>query len=522
VPYKQIAFDKDAREKLLKGASYVDKAVGSTLGPRSSYVAIDRGYDMWVIKDGVNVARQIHLKDLRENAGVRLIREAANKTVDAVGDGTTATVILAYAMMEESNKMISSGIHAMSLRQGLESGADKILKRLDQIKVPVKTIEEKIQIATISANGDSELGKMIGETIDRIGADGVLTVEESKSAETYVELQEGMQFDKGYISPYFITDDSRMEATVEDTKILITDMNLSNINLLLPLLEKVGAQGRNLVVIAQDVADSALASFILTKKNGGMNLNAVQATGVGQKMKDFLQDIAILTGGKVITEDMAQRFDEVTVADLGTADRVTSTKDATIIVGGKGDKKLIQDRIKSIRAQLERDEGSDFEIEKLRERIAKLTNGVAVVNVGGNTEIEMKERKERADDAISSTQAAVLEGIVAGGEVVYLTAREVLDRKDPAEAILYNALVKPFERLYTNAGYTSYDMIPLLMNRKITEGVDMLDGKLKDMFKAGIIDAVSVPKAAIKNAVSVAIQVITSNTLIVDEPEVKK
>lgn len=513
----QILYNQKARARLLKGTEAIAKAVGSTLGPRGQNVAIDRGYDMQVVHDGVTVAKSIELKDPFANAGVRIVREAANKQVDEVGDGTTVVTILAFAIIRQCMQVIATGVNPMSLRSGLEGGVVKLLKELDKLSKPVKTEAEKILVATISAE-DAELGKMVGEIIHKVGADGIVTVEESSYAESFVEHQEGMQFDKGWFVPYFVTDPARMEATVEDSFVVITDQELANINELLPLLNKITQVTKNVTFIAPDFKASALQSFVATKLNGGMNLNCVQAPLLGQKQKDFLQDLAILTGGIVITTDAGMRWDSIELSQLGKAHRITSTKDATIVVGGQGDKEAITERIESIKSQLSRAEGSAFEIEKLKERIAKLSSGVAVIKVGGHTEVEMKERKERALDAVAATKAAVEAGIVVGGETVFLHIREKLDReKNFAENLLYQALEQPFRKLVENAGLDAGQMIERLSTKAYGCGVDVTDGTIKDFWQAGIIDPVKVPKAAIKNAVSVAVQLMTTGAVIVPE-----
>ncbi len=518
---KIISFNQTAQEKLVRGIDILHDAVSSTLGPQGQNVMIDNGYEVVVIHDGVKVARAIELEDAEENAGVRVLRQAANKQVQEVGDGTTAVVILGAAIIKECLKITATGVNPMSLRRGLEEGSEMLLKQLDTIAIPVKTLAQKIQVATVSAE-DKRLGKIIGETVEKMGVDGVITVEESKGADTYVEYQEGMQFDGGYISPYFVTNPDRMEATSEDCFILITDQAIVNWPDLLPLLERVLKITKNLVVIAPDVTDSALASFIVNKVQGNLNVVCVKAPLFGEKQKEFLQDIAIMTGGTLISEATGQHFDTIEIKQLGRAARVTAVKDATMIVGGQGSKEEIKDRINAIQSQLDRAEGSDFEQVKLKERIAKLSGGVAVLKVGGETEVEMKERFERADDAVHATQAAVSEGIVPGGETAYFQARKILngtDEKDLGYNILYKALERPFHILLKNAGM---DAARFDTSLKGNEGVDVIDGQVKDMIKSGIIDPVRIPKSAIKNAVSVAIQIMTTNVLITNKKEEKK
>lgn len=517
---KQILFGLDARQKLLEGSRILTDAVASTLGPRGQNVAIDRGYDILVVHDGVTVAKAIDSNDATQNAGIRLVREAANKQVDEVGDGTTVVTILANAIIEECLKATAIGINAMSLRRGLENASHYLVDQLDKLATPVKTLQETIQVATISAE-DPELGKLVGEILYKIGVEGIVTVDESKAAETYVEHQIGMQFDKGYIAYEFINNPQRNESTIENASILICDRNIVNFTELVPLFDKLQkATIRNLVVIAPDVTDSALTSLVLTKLQGGANVNAIRAPLYGDKQKAFLQDIAVLTGATVISENAGMKLESAEIIHLGKAQRVTSTKDATIIVGGAGHQSIIEERVQSIRAEFERQEGSAYEMEKLRERIAKLSGGVAVIKVGGHTEVEMKERKERAIDAVAATQAAMEEGIVPGGEVSYLLASESLTTTENAEQILFTAIKRPFMKLVENAGMDGGQMLERLLASKIRNaGVDVTDGKIKDMIKSGIIDPVKVPKSAIRNAVSVAIQVMTTNVVITEEPK---
>ncbi len=512
----KVTFGNEATKKLLEGIKILTDAVGTTLGPRGRNVSIDRDYEVVSIHDGVTVANEIDLKDKIPAIGAKILKQAAQKQVEEVGDGTTAVIILSNAIIQEAHKIIATGVNPMSLRADLERGRDKVLKSLTSVAIPINTLEEKVQIATISAE-DPALGKMIGETINQVGTEGVVTVEESKSSETLVEHQDGMQFENGFISFEFITDPVKLEATIENADILISERNVTNILELKPFLDKYTLQGRNLVVLAPDVTDSALHSFVLTKLNGGMNLLCVKAPSFGAKQKDWLQDIAILTGATVVSEAASMRFENLEPSILGKADRVTSNKDTTIIVGGKGDKTALGERIDALKLQLEK-EDSEFEQEKLRERIAKLTGGVAVIKVGGHTQVEMKERKERAIDAVAATKAAVEEGVTPGGEVVYLHARKELDLNNIGEKILFNALEKPFVKLLSNAGLSSEVKLNELNQTVITKnegfGVDVTDGEIKNLLKAGIIDPVKVAKSAINNAVSVAVQLISIDAVI--------
>ena len=513
--YTEILFDKDATDALLEGARVLAKAVSTTLGPKGRNVAIDRIGDKIVLHDGVEVAKAIHLQDKHQDMGVHILREAARKTVDSVGDGTTVTIILANAILQEAMKIVSAGENPMTIRKSLEAAKDAVLKYLDSIAKPVKTLEEKIQVATISAE-DEQLGELIAKTIDDMGINGIVTVDESKSSETVVEKQTGMQFDKGYISPYFITDPGKMEATVEEPYILIGDKNLSIGQHLTTFLEAFSQVSNKLVVIAPDVADSALQVLVVNKVRGIGSILAVKAPLFGEKQKSMLQDMCVLTGATLVSEDAGMSWQNVTLEMAGHADRITSTVDSTLIVGGKGDKKLIDERVESLREALKKEQ-SPFEQEKLRERIAKLSNGVAIIRVGGDTEVEMKERKERVKDSVLATKAAIEEGIVPGGEIALLNARNVLeDDNSLGGKILSNALLAPFKKLVENAGYDAGEMMARLKNyNDITVGFDVNDGGFKPMLEAGIIDPKKVVSCAVRNSISVAIAIMTIGCSIV-------
>ena len=509
--YTDIKFDTDASEKLLKGIKTLAKAVSSTLGPKGRNVAIDRLGDYIVLHDGVETAKAIHLQDKHEDLGAKILKEAAKKTVDECGDGTTATIILAEAIVTECMKIVAAGENPMTIRRSLEEARDKVLTYLDSIAKPIKTLEEKIQVATISAE-DERLGELIAKTIDDMGVDGIVTVDESKSAETIVEKQTGMQFDKGYISPYFVTDPGKMEATVEEPYILIGDKNLSVGQHLTTFLEEFSKVSNKLVVIAPDVTDTALQVLVVNKVRGIGSISAVKAPLFGEKQKSILQDMCVLTGATLISDDAGMSWQNAILEMAGQADRITSTVDSTLIVGGKGDIQLIGERIKSLKEALKKEQ-SAFEQEKLRERIAKLTNGVAIIRVGGDTEIEMKERKERVKDAVLATKAAVEEGIVSGGEIALLDARAVLEDSLGAK-ILKNALEAPFKKLLNNAGMRSDYWIEHIAD-KPGVGVDLSDNKPRNLMEAGIVDPVKVCKYAVKNAVSTAIQIMTVGVTIV-------
>lgn len=494
------------QEELLKGTQLLSDVVGMTIGPRGLAAAIDRGFDTWVITDGVNTARQVQLENKVQNLGVRILREAAIRTVDESGDGTSATIVLGHAIFAECYKMMSAGINPMSLRKGLEDNSKLLIKELARVSQPVSSLEQTIQVASVSAE-DTDLGELIAVTYEKIGKDGILTVEESKTSETTVDYQEGMQFDSGYLSPYFVTDPNRMVSTIEDAYVFITDYALTAMQPMTPMLEKIASVTRNVVFISPEVGGSVLPSMIATRINGGMNVLCINAPIMGSMQKEFLQDMAVLTGGRLISEGAGMKLEDVTPEDFGRARRVTSTKSSTEIVGGKGLKDVIKERAKSLKEQLKGTNLSDYEREKIKERIAKLSNGVAVLKVGGQTEVEMKERRERALDAVAATKAALEEGIVPGGEITYLHLRKILDTDDFAAKILYNALEQPFKRLIQNAGYDAGNLLAKLEAVKdYGHGFDVTDGKLKHMFKKGIVDPAKVIRNTIENSVSVGIQ----------------
>jgi chaperonin GroEL len=517
----QLIFNEKARAKLLKGVNLLADAVAMTLGPRGRNVAIAKCtpkgevYERKVVDDGVGVAKAIDLKDEFESMGAALIRESAQKQVDEVGDGTTAVIILAREIVNQCIAQIAKGINPMELRLRLEEDTKKLIKKLEKLARPIKSIEDKMQVATISSK-DPEIGKLIADTYEKVGVDGVITVEESKMAETVVEHQEGMQFDKGYVSLYFITNPQTMTATLEETYVLVTDMTLSNFMDLVPFLkDQFLPKAKVLTVIAPEFTNDVLPSFIQNKIDGHFLSLCVTAPSFGQNMKNTLEDIAILTGGKFISADVGYSLKDLKFEDLGQAKRITSSKSETIIVGGRGDKQMIKDRIEQIKKQIE-DEEVEFDREKLKERLGKLSNGIAVIKVGGQTEIEMKERWERATDAVSATRCAIKDGVVAGGEVVYLNIRNIV--KD--NPILYHALKKPFLQLLENSGLDNNEIMFNINNPVLELGVDVTDGKVKNMVEAGIVDPMSVAKQAILNSVSVAIQIMICGAIIV--PEIKE
>ncbi len=525
---KDLKYAEKARSKLKKGVNAVAKAVATTLGPKGRNVALDRKWGApSVVHDGVTVAKEIELKDPFTNMGAQLVKEAASKTNDDTGDGTTTATILTQAIVEEGIKHITAGRNPMFLKKGVEKATAQVIKDIKKQARPVKG-DEITQVATI-ASADPEIGKKIADALDRVGPDGVVTVEEGKGLELEIEYKEGMEFDSGFASPYFVTNPDRMEASIENPHILITDQKISSVSDFLPFLENLVKVSKNLVIIADEVEGEALATLVVNKLRGTFNVLAVKAPGFGDRRKEMLGDIAILTGGTVISEDMGRKLETVKVEDLGQAERITADKDNTIIVGGKGKKSLIEARIKQIKNEIQVSD-SEFDREKLEERLAKLSGGVAVINVGAATEVEMKEKQERVKDAVGATKAAIEEGIVPGGGVVLLEASlnltpdAIKAKPDSDEAvgvkILKAALKKPIWYLAQNAGKDGNVVIgDLLKKGKKGVGLDVVSGQHVDMIKAGIIDPVKVTRSALQNAVSVAVMILTTECLITDLPE---
>jgi chaperonin GroEL len=531
---KILKFDIEAREKLLKGINTLAEAVATTLGPKGRNVAIDKKWGApQVVHDGVTVAKEIELEDPFENMGAQLLKEAASKTNDIAGDGTTTATILAQAITQEGLKNIQAGANPMILRRGIEAAVNALVLELKTMSKKITTPEETTQVATVSAQND-EIGKLISEALSKVGKDGVVTVEEGKTVDMSVDYKEGMEFDKGYQSPYFATDTDRMEASLEDPYILITDKKISNMQELLPFLEKFVQVSKTLVIIAEEVEGEALATLILNKLRGSFQVLAVSAPGFGDRRKASLEDIAILTGGTVISEETGRKLDSTEIEDLGRAARVTSTKDSTLIVDGKGNKKIIEGRIAQIRREIEKTD-SEFDKEKLQERLAKLTGGVAVINVGAATEVEMKEKKERVIDAVAATKAAIEEGIVPGGEVALIYASRIaLDKvnlSSPEEQlgvdIIRTACEKPLRKLVQNSTGKDgewvlrriTDQFELGKRKNINFGYDVSSDDIVDMISKGIIDPVKVTRTALQNAASVATMIMTTEVLITDKPE---
>ena len=531
---KQLVFSEDARRKLKRGIDTVATAVSTTLGPKGRNVAIDKKFGApTVTHDGVTVAKEIELDDPFENMGAQLFKEAAVKTNDIAGDGTTTATVLAQHMVHEGLKNVAAGANPMLLKQGIEAGTQALANKIRGMAIAIDSFDEIASVASISAQ-DAEIGKLIATVMDKVGKDGVITVEESKLLEFETEYVEGMQFDRGYISPYFVTDAEHMEAVIEDAYILIHDKKISSAQDILPVLEKLVQIGRkNLVIIAEDVDGEALATLILNKLRGMINALAIKAPGFGDRRKAMLQDIATLTGGQVITEEVGRKLDSVQISDLGRAGKVVSTKDDTTVVDGKGDEAAINGRVEQIKVEIS-NSTSDYDKEKLQERLAKLAGGVAVIRVGAATEVELKEKKHRVEDALSATRAAVEEGIVPGGGVALINALPALDDvKTPAGDvstgvnILRVALEAPMRKIAENAGMNG-DVIIQNVRRLQDEkgdpqlGYNVMTGEYLNMVKAGIIDPAKVTRGALENAASIAAMILTTEALVTDMPEEKK
>ncbi len=531
---KQVIFNEQARAALKHGVDTLALAVKTTLGPRGRNVAMGKKWGApSVTHDGVTVAKEVELKDPFQNMGAQLLKEAASKTNDVAGDGTTTATVLAQAMIDEGLKLVAAGANPMILKRGLDKGREALVARIKEQSITLKSRDEIRQVATISAQ-DPEIGELLATIMDKIGHDGVVTIEEGKGTTLEYELVEGMQFDRGYISPYFVTDSSRMEAVIDEPYILITDKKISAVNDLLPILEAVLATGKkDLVIIAEDVDGEALATLVVNKMRGTLNALAVKAPGFGDRRKAMLQDIAILTGGTVISEEVGRKLDSAKVQDLGRARRVKSDKDNTVIVEGFGDKQAIQGRIRQLKQQIETTT-SDYDREKLQERVAKLSGGVAVIKVGAPTEPALKERKARVEDALNATRAAVEEGIVPGGGIALLNAIPALDNVQTqfeeermALNILRRALEEPLRQLAINAGEDGSVVVNQVRTHQREHnnpnyGFDVMTGKYVDLMQAGIIDPAKVVRTALENAVSVAGIVLTTDALITDAPEPKK
>jgi chaperonin GroEL len=524
---KDVYFASDARDRMLRGVNTLANAVKVTLGPKGRNVIIEKSFGApRSTKDGVTVAKEIELSDKFENLGAQLIREVASKTNDKAGDGTTTATVLAQAIVTEGLKSVAAGMNPMDLKRGVDKAVAKVVEEIKNSSRKVTTNAEISQVGTISANGDTEVGEMIARAMDKVGNEGVITVEEAKTAETELDVVEGMQFDRGYLSPYFITNAEKMEADLEEPMILLFEKKLSSLQPLLPVLEAVVQSGRPLLIIAEDVEGEALATLVVNKLRGGLRVAAVKAPGFGDRRKAMLEDIAILTGGQLISEDLGIKLENVTLDMLGKAKKVTITKDDTTLVDGAGEKSGIEGRIAQIKKQIE-DTTSDYDKEKLQERLAKLAGGVAVVRVGGSTEVEVKEKKDRVDDALNATRAAVEEGIVPGGGVALLKASKVLDGfkgdnddQEAGVAIVRRALQAPIRQIAENAGVEGSIVVgKVLENASPTFGFNAQTEEYVDMVKAGVIDPAKVVRTALQDAASVAGLMITTEAAIVEAPK---
>tara|TARA_B100001013_G_scaffold62525_1_gene32670 strand:+ start:2043 stop:3683 length:1641 start_codon:yes stop_codon:yes gene_type:complete len=522
---KEIAYDIQARATLKKGVDKLANAVRVTLGPKGRNVVIEKKFGSPAItKDGVTVAKEIDLEDQLENVGAQMLKEVASKTSDIAGDGTTTATVLAQSIIAEGLKNVTAGANPMEIKKGIDLAKDSVIEFISKISKDIPDSNQIAQVATISANDDQEIGSKIAEAMDKVGKDGVITVEESKTAETYLEFVEGMQFDRGYLSPYFVTNSDSMEADLEDPYVLVHDKKISNMKDLLPLLEKVVQAGKPILIIAEDIEGEALATLVVNKLRGTFKVLAVKAPGFGDRRKAMLEDIAILTGATVISEEQGYKLENATLEYLGSCKKVVSDKDNTTLVNGSGGKNAIKARVNEIRVQIEKTT-SDYDKEKLQERLAKLSGGVAVLNVGAATEVEMREKKARVDDALHATRAAVEEGIVAGGGVALLRASLQLDgiKATASEKvgvdIMKRALEGPIRQICENAGLEASIIVQKVLEGKDDFGFDARDEKYVNMFKAGIIDPAKVARVAVENAASIAGLLLTTEVAITEKPE---
>ncbi len=523
---KEIKYDSKAREAILKGVNALANAVKVTLGPKGRNVIIEKSFGSPVItKDGVTVAKEIELEDKFENMGAQMVKEVASKTSDVAGDGTTTATILAQAIYTEGSKLVAAGINPMALKRGIDKAVDVIVGELRNLSKPTKDQKEIAQVGTISANNDETIGNIIAEAMDKVGKEGVITVEEAKSMETSLDVVEGMQFDRGYTSPYFVTDAEKMECVLEDPYILIHEKKISNMKDLLPLLEQIAKMGKPLMIISEDVEGEALATLVVNKLRGTLQCCAVKAPGFGERRKAMLEDIAILTGGQMVAEDLGIKLENISLNDLGRAKRIVVDKDTTTIVDGAGTKDKIEARVKQIRTQIE-ETSSDYDREKLQERLAKLIGGVAVINVGAATETEMKEKKARVEDALNATRAAVEEGIVAGGGTAYircLAALDSLKAEDDDEQhginIIRRSVEEPLRQIANNAGHEGSIIVERVKSETGSVGFNAAKGEFEDLLEAGIIDPTKVSRTALQNAASVSGLLLTTEAMIAEKPQ---
>lgn len=526
---KQLLFDEEARRSLMRGVDALANAVKVTLGPRGRNVVIDKKFGPpTIINDGVTIAKEIELEDPFENMGAQIVKEVATKTNDVAGDGTTTATVLAQAMVKEGLKNVTSGANPMLIKRGIEKAVNEIVAHIKSEAKQIKGKEEIAQVATISANNDNEIGELISDAMEKVGKEGVITVEEAKSLETNLSLVEGMQFDRGYISPYFVTNADSMTAELEDALVLLYEKKISNMKELLPVLEKIAQTGKPFIIIAEDIESEALATLVLNKMRGVLNVCAVKAPGFGDRRKAMLEDIAILTGGQVISEDLGMKLENATLEQLGKAKKITIDKENTTIVEGGGKKGEVQARVSVIKKQIEETD-SDYDREKLQERLAKLSGGVAVINIGAATEVEMKEKKARVEDALSATRAAVEEGVIPGGGITYLHAQAKLDSLKLENAdeqvgvnIVKRAIEEPIRMIAANAGLDGSVVAIEAKKQKGNMGFNALTNEWVDMLKTGIIDPAKVSRSALQNAASIASQVLTAEVIITDIPEPEK
>ncbi len=526
---KDVRFSSDARDRMLRGVDILNNAVKVTLGPKGRNVIIDKSYGApRITKDGVTVAKEIELEDKFENMGAQMVREVASKTNDLAGDGTTTATVLAAAIMREGLKLVAAGMNPMDLKRGIDIAVTAVVKDVERRAKKVQSSEEIAQIGTIASNGDKSIGRMIAEAMKKVGNEGVITVEEAKTAETELDVVEGMQFDRGYLSPYFITNAEKMVAELEDPYILIHEKKLSSLQAMLPILEAVVQSGKPLLIVAEDIDGEALATLVVNKLRGGLKVAAVKAPGFGDRRKAMLEDIAVLTGGQMIAEDLGIKLENVTLAMLGRAKRVRIEKENTTLIDGVGKKADIQARIAQIKAQVE-ETTSDYDREKLQERLAKLTGGVAVIRVGGSTEVEVKEKKDRVDDAMHATRAAVEEGIVPGGGVALLRAKAAIGKLSDENAdvqsginIVLKALEAPIRQISENSGVEGSIVVgKVLANKSATFGFDAQSEQYVDMLEAGIVDPAKVVRVALQDAASVAGLMITTEAMVAETPPKK-
>ena len=522
---KEVKFGSEARDKMLKGVDILADAVKVTLGPKGRNVVLDKAFGApRTTKDGVSVAKEIELEDKFENMGAQMVREVASRTNDVAGDGTTTATVLTQAIVREGHKAVAAGMNPMDLKRGIEQAAAAALADIEKRSKKVKSNEEISQVGTISANGEAEIGSMIAEAMDKVGNEGVITVEEAKGLDSDLDVVEGMQFDRGYLSPYFITNADKMTAELEDPLILLHEAKLSNLQSMVPILEAVVQASRPLLIIAEDIEGEALATLVVNKLRGGLKIAAVKAPGFGDRRKAMLEDIAILTGGQVVSEDLGIKLENVTLDMLGTAKRVNITKDESVVVDGAGSKKDIESRVGQIRAQIE-NTTSDYDREKLQERVAKLAGGVAVLKVGGATEVEVKERKDRVDDALNATRAAVEAGIVPGGGTALLLATQAVDKESSENAdiqsginIIRRALEAPLRQIAENAGVEGSIVVGKVLDGKGKIGFDAQNEVYCDLIGAGIVDPAKVVTTALRDAASVAGLLITTEAMVAEKP----